>query len=302
MSVRLNGQSCQSPREGLNRALQFDYISVGHVTVDILEDGSRRPGGTALFGALQAARLGLRSLIVTRGVPAEIEGMLAPWAGELELQVQAAEHTTTLQTRRHGAERSQRLEAWAGPIESQARLLCAILHLAPVAAELPEQWPTGGRLLGLTPQGLARSWPAGGGEVIHVEPSAAAVTQARNAYAIVISQAEEDVCGQMIQGARRAGSLIAVTAGEEPTRILPAQGDPLEIPVRRIEQPADDLGAGDCYAAALFTGLAEGRGAREAGQFAIAAAALRMLGTGPGAIAGRSEVEAAMASAGASPG
>jgi len=26
----------------------FDYVTVGHVTVDVLPDGSRRPGGTAL--------------------------------------------------------------------------------------------------------------------------------------------------------------------------------------------------------------------------------------------------------------
>jgi len=293
------GQSCQSPWEGLNSALQFDYISVGHVTMDVLEDGSRRPGGTALYGALQASRLGLRSLIITRGVPAEIEDMLAPWAAEFELQVQPAEHTTRLQTSGHGTRRSQRLLTWAGPIESQERLPCAILHLAPVAAELPGQWPTGGRLLGLTPQGLARSWPAGGGEVGHVKPDASAVSQARNAYAIVVSQAEVDVCHEMIQSARAAGSVIAVTAGEEPTTILTAQGDPVEIPVRRIERPADDLGAGDCYAAALFTGLAEGRGAAEAGEFANAAAALRIQGPGPEAVAGRARIEAAMAPAGA---
>jgi 1D-myo-inositol 3-kinase len=286
----------------LNSALQFDYISVGHVTMDVLEDGSLRPGGTALYGALQASRLGLRSLILTRGVPAEIEGMLAPWAGELELRVQPAEHTTRLETSGHGAGRSQRLVTWAGPIDSEERLPCAILHLAPVAAELPEHWPTGGRLLGLTPQGLTRSWPSGGGEVGHVEPDASAVSQARNAYAIVISQAEMEVCRAMIQSARTAGSLIAVTDGEEPTTIFTAHGDPVEIPARRIERPADDLGAGDCYAAALFTGLAEGRGAREAGEFANAAAALRIQGPGPEAVAGRSRIEAAMATAASSGG
>ncbi len=296
------GKSCQSPREGLNRALQFDYISVGHVTVDVLEDGSRRPGGTVLYGALQASRLGLRALIVTRGLPGEIESMLAPWAGEFDLRVEPAEHTTTLQTSGQGAGRSQRLLAWAGSIESREPLPCAILHLAPVAAELPRQWPTGGRLLGLTPQGLARTWPAGGGEVINVEPDPAAVAQARNAYAIVISQAEAGACAKMIDSARAAGALIAVTAGDEPTRIIPGERDPVEIPVRRIDEPSDDLGAGDCYAAAFFTGLAEGRGAREAGELAIAAATLRLEGHGPGAVAERRAIEAAMAAPGESPG
>ena len=214
--------------------------------------------------------------------------------------VEPAEHTTTLQTSGQGAERSQRLLAWAGPIESQEPLPCAVLHLAPVAAELPERWPTGGRLLGLTPQGLARSWPEGGGPVSSVEPDAAAVAQACDAYAIVISQAEAGVCATMINSARAAGSVIAVTAGEQPTRIIPGERDPVEIPARRIDEPSDDLGAGDCYAAAFFTGLAEGRGPREAGELAIAAATLRLEGQGPGAVAERAAIEAVMAAAGSS--
>ena len=36
------------------------YVTVGHVTIDVLPDGERRPGGTAFYSALQAARLGLR--------------------------------------------------------------------------------------------------------------------------------------------------------------------------------------------------------------------------------------------------
>ena len=47
--------------------MQFDYTTVGHVTIDVLDDGSRRAGGTAFYSALQAARLGRRALIVTRG-------------------------------------------------------------------------------------------------------------------------------------------------------------------------------------------------------------------------------------------
>jgi 1D-myo-inositol 3-kinase len=286
----------------LNNALQFDYISVGHVTVDVLEDGSHRPGGTALYGALQASRLGLRTLIVTRGAQSEIEGLLEPWASEFELRVQPAERTTTLATSGRGAERNQQLLAWAGPIELDGPLACAILHLAPVAAELPPRWPTGGRLLGLTPQGLARTWPEGGGMVRPSPPAANALVQAEGAHAIVISEQERDICDELIRRTRAAGALIAVTAGERPATILPPRGEPLELPVRRIEEPADDLGAGDCYAAALFTGLAEGRSPAQAGELANAAAALRIQGIGPGAVAARAEIEASMADRSPSPG
>jgi 1D-myo-inositol 3-kinase len=284
-----------SRREELNSTLQFDYISVGHVTVDILEDGSHRPGGTALYGALQASRLGLSSLIVTRGDQSEIEGLLEPWASEFELRVQPADRTTTFATSGRGAERNQQLLAWAGPIEAEGPLACAILHLAPVADELPERWPSGGRLLGLTPQGLARTWPEEGGAVRLSPPDANALAQAESAHAIVISEQERNVCDELIRRTRAAGALIAVTAGGRAATILPPRGEPLELPVRRIEEPADDLGAGDCYAAALFTGMAEGRNPAEAAELAGAAAALRILGIGPGAVAARGEIEASLA-------
>ena len=85
---------------------RFDYAAVGHVTIDVLADGTRRPGGTAFYSALQASRLGLRTLILTRGAPREIEQLLAPYRAELELEVQPAEQTTTLHTSGSGAERS----------------------------------------------------------------------------------------------------------------------------------------------------------------------------------------------------
>src|SRR5437764_15067501 len=94
--------------------MRFDYTTLGHVTVDLVADGSRRPGGGAFYSALQAARLGLRAQIVTQGSPSEIEELLAPFAAELELQVRPALHTTTLATSGRGDGRRQRLLAVAG--------------------------------------------------------------------------------------------------------------------------------------------------------------------------------------------
>ncbi len=274
--------------------MQFDYIAIGHVTVDVLEDGAARPGGTALYAALQAARLGLSALILTRGLPGEIEGLLEPWAGELELQIQPAPSTTCFSTSGQGAQRSQRLVSWAGPIEPAGRLDCAILHLAPVAAELPVSWPEGGGLRGLTPQGLARSWPPGGGLVVPSPPSAGAAAAAAKTDAVVISEQEQAVCVDLLDRARAGGALIATTAGERPSTLLLHSGEAIALPVAPVERPVDDLGAGDVFAAALFTGLAEGRSPAQAGALANAAAALRVGGLGAEAIARRAEIEAAL--------
>ena len=122
----------------LSRSRSFDYVTVGHVTVDVIAaDASRRPGGGAFYSALQAARLGLRALIVTQGSPAEIEALLAPYRDELELRILPAPATTTFATSWPGGQRSQRVLAWAGPIAGPIEVDTGILHFAPVARETP---------------------------------------------------------------------------------------------------------------------------------------------------------------------
>jgi hypothetical protein len=132
------------------------------VTRDAVEHPRRgtlyRAGGSAFYSALQAARLGLRTLILTQGVAEEIEELLAPYREEFELRVIPAEHTTTLSTRWMGASRTQRLLAWAGPIVEPIVLDTAILHIAPVARETPVSWDGQADFVGVTPQGLVRRW------------------------------------------------------------------------------------------------------------------------------------------------
>jgi len=121
------------PADRVKAELHFDYTTVGHVTIDVLEDGSTQPGGAAFYSALQAARLGLSAQIFTRGNEREIEELLQPYRDELELRIQPARQTTTLQTSGHGESRSQRVLAWAGPIAEDLDFDTSILHLAPVA-------------------------------------------------------------------------------------------------------------------------------------------------------------------------
>jgi pfkB family carbohydrate kinase len=139
---------------------RFDYVTVGHVTVDVIAaDGSRRPGGGAFYSALQAARLGLRALIVTQGSPPEIEALLEPYRAELEVHILPAPVTTTFETTWSGTHRSQRLLAWAGPIAEAATVVdTRILHFAPVARETQAAWRGHADFVGLTPQGLVRRW------------------------------------------------------------------------------------------------------------------------------------------------
>lgn len=281
----------------MNHDLQFDYTTVGHVTIDVLDDGSRRAGGTAFYSAVQAARLGLRTLIVTRGVPGEIDELLEPHRGELRLKVLPAPHTTTLRTLGSGSDRSQRVLAWAGPIAEDLALDTAILHLAPVARETPGRWRGHAAFVGLTPQGLVREWSEPGGRITQAPPAGAAAAVAARCDAIVVSEHERASCAGLIAGATAAGAVVAITAGAGPNTILAPGGEALELDVPTLERPVDDLGAGDVFAAAFFVSLSEGRSPLDAAAFANAAAAVRMRGSGAGAIGGREEIEARLSRA-----
>jgi hypothetical protein len=249
-SSPLHSPLLHSPR--FDSATRFDYVTVGHVTRDLIARAGRgesvRPGGSAFYSALQAARLGMRSMIVTQGVPAEIEALLAPFRDELELRVIPARETTTLSTRGRGGERSQRLLAWAGPITAPIEVDTAILHLAPVARETPSWTPKGAGFVGMTPQGLVRTWRnALGVALVQLDtgsllrdappapptgdPFADEITQValdpallpERFDAAVISEQECRDCNALFAAARACGGCVAVTAGARPATVhLPA--------------------------------------------------------------------------------
>ncbi len=271
--------------------MQYDYTAVGHVTVDLLSDGSRRPGGSAFYSALQAARLGARTLIVTQGVRPEIEELIAPHRDELDLQIIPARATTTLQTAGWGSSRSQQVLAWAGRIEREPKLDTTILHLAPVAQELPSAWTAPRAFVGLTPQGLLREWSGASGRVMPTSPSRHSERLAARCDAVVLSEYERAFCQRLIERAVDGGALVAITAEDRPSTILRRGEAPLEIEVPTVAEPLEDLGAGDVYAAALFTMLAAGELPAEAASFATAAAAVRMQGVGAQAIGDRAAID-----------
>ena len=281
--------------------MHYDYAAVGHVTIDVMDGGSLRPGGTALYSALQAARLGQRTLIVTQGAQGELEGALEPYAGEVDLEIVAAEHTTTLLSSGSGSSRRQRLVAWAGEMPEGLALDTATLHLAPIARETPRRWLGAPTFIGMTPQGLAREWAAPGAAITLSRPDADAESLARACHALVLSEHERESCSDLIAAARGAGAVVAVTDGSNPSTLLMARGRSARLEVPALVDPLDDLGAGDVYAAAFFFALAEGRAPESAARFATAAAAVRMRGHGPEAIGDREAIEARLAAVGAPP-
>lgn len=273
--------------------VSVDYTTVGHVTVDVMADGSRRPGGSAFYSALQASRLGLHALIVTRGVRAEIEPLLEPYRDELELDVIAAERTTTLQTWGAGRARGQRMLAWAGAIGDDVRLDTAIAHLAPVARETPARWRGSASFVGVTPQGLVRDWSRHDGRIVACSLDVALLPA--RCDAAVLSESERESCATLLDAAARARApIVAVTAAAAPTELHLPDGELARVAVPHVAM-CDDIGAGDVFAAAFFVALADGATPVAAASFANAAAAVRIAGNGPAAIGDRAAIEARIA-------
>jgi hypothetical protein len=270
----------------------FDYTTVGHVTADVKADGSRKPGGSAFYSALQAARLGQRTLIITRGDAREIEELLKPYRGEFELRIFPAARTTTFGTYGSGAARRQRLISWAGPIGEDVMVQTSILHLAPVARETSKRWRGDAEFVGLTPQGLVREWARDTGEIALAQPEAAPADPPRGCSALVMSKAERASAAKLVATSSEVGAVVAITAGAAATTVLVPGGETVQVAVPPLEEPRDDLGAGDVFAAAFFVALAQGRRPERAAAFATAAAAVRISGAGADAIGETSAIEA----------
>jgi sugar/nucleoside kinase (ribokinase family) len=288
----------QPPPDAAPKARSFDYVTVGHVTVDVLAaDSSRRPGGGAFYSALQAARLGLRTLILTQGSPPEIEALLAPYRTELELRIIPAPATTTLLTSWPDALRTQRLLAWAGPIAAAVAVDTQILHFAPVARESTSRWRGHADFVALTPQGLARAWDEDGDREIVPAPLPGDRHSLEHLLpdglsAVVLSEHEHAACAPLLAAAAAGGAVIAITAGPGATSVQLPDGTVAQVQTPAIAHPRDDLGAGDVFAAAFFVALHEGHSPARAAAFAGAAASLRIEGLGADAIGDRAAIEA----------
>ena len=242
-----------------------EYLVIGHICADLLADGTVVLGGTALYSALTAARLGWRVGVLTRGAYGKtIDGIavpsLEPYAGELSIIVQDAESPTVFVNEYLAGRRTQHLPKWAGSIDLRGLpphwRNARVIHLGPIAQEIdPKQ--TGALtpgFLGCTPQGWMRDWPrATGGRVklYHLRLPAELVSRLD---AIVVSDEEISLARDTVEtiGARRLG---VITKGEDGARIIYG-GEHADLPGFKVNT-ADLTGAGDVFAAAFFAREAE---------------------------------------------
>lgn len=249
----------------------INYLVIGHITQDLLDDGTYRFGGTVSYSGLTAARLGHRVGILTSCSP-DLD--LSAYAGLQTRGLPASQNTVfrnirtdsgRLQYMYHSA---RRLDATSVPEEWK---LCPIVHLGPVAAEIdPDIFSVFPKsMLCLTPQGWLRAF-AQDGRVLPVDWTySPALLQAAHAVVLSIEDLHNDE--SKVEQWASLCRLLVVTQSDQGARVY-WNGD-----VRRFSAPkvnlVEDTGAGDIFAACFFHRLYTTQDPWEATRFAVRLAA-----------------------------
>ena len=283
------------------------FLAIGHVARDEFEgEPTWRLGGTALYTAATAARLGARAAIVTRVGPNE-RAALAERCAQLGVELHAlpAEVTTTFAFRYEDGRRLMRLKARARGLaltdvpvalrSVRAVILGSIAH--EIDRDLLGAFPDAARVV--TAQGYLREWTADGS--IHPRRWDDAAEVMATASAIVLS--DDDVGGDLGEPRRWAAlhadkpmplAPVIVTFAERGSLVL-VGGTEVTVPAYHADRVVDPTGAGDAFAAGLAVALAEHRPLIEGVRFAHAVASFAVEGVGTEGLADRTRVEARMA-------
>jgi len=280
----------------MSRATRTPFLAIGHTARDEFPDGRWRFGGSALYGAATAAKLGAAVTLVTRAGPTEREALetLCQELG-ITLRVVPGEVTTTFGfTYDHAGHRTLRLRSKAAPI-TRAEVGRSVgspkaVLLASIAGELDDSLfaPWSGAKRVLAAQGMLRSFAADGSVV--ASPWTDYARLLPRVDAVVVS--EEDHAEDSVW---LPYTTVVVTQAERGSE-LHTGGGTIHVPAFAVAEVIDQTGAGDAFAASLALGLAEGLPIVEAATFASAAASFAVEGLGISRLADRARVRERMGS------
>jgi 1D-myo-inositol 3-kinase len=286
--------SPHAPRDGsAAERSPIDFLVLGHVTVDRVDDERVAMGGTT-YAALTARNMGARVGLHTS---ASYEpGLVDVLRGTYVARV-PAEYTTCFTNEYRDGRRRQLIESVAEKLTYEQLLPewrnPPVVHVSPLCQELDggivTRFPRS--LIGVAPQGWLRGWDGPDGEVRPVAWSEAERVLAR-ADAVVVS--EHDVADRTLidEWARRA-RLLVVTLGERGAAVYRRGGEqPYHAPAFRPAKEVDPTGAGDVFAAAYVWQLYQSRGNwRQAADWANCVASFAVEKRGVLGIPKLSEVE-----------
>ncbi|TMC03594.1 MAG: hypothetical protein E6J35_07035 [Chloroflexi bacterium] len=278
--------------------MSIDFLAIGHVARDEFEgELTWRLGGTALYAAATAARLGTTTALVTRVGPKE-----KPALDERCTQLGIALHalpssaTTTFAFRYVEGRRFMRLRARAKGISPNdvpaAWRAARAVVLGSIAHELDRTLfgRTAPRATVLVAQGYLREWSADGAITPRSWDDAEDIVPLVSA--VVLS--EDDVAGDLSAPRRWSrNGRVYVTLAERGVLVLD-RGTETTVPGYSVERVVDPTGAGDAFAAGLAIALADGRSPDECARFANAVASFAVEDVGMAGLADRTRVDARM--------
>lgn len=270
------------------------FLSIGHVARDEFGAASQwRLGGSALYGAATAARLGRDVTLVTRVGERELPRLAETCTGlGIALRRLPSIVTTTFAHTFVDGHRRLRLLARARAIGGEdladtdrgaAALLGSVVgeHRDDLFADVA------GRSV-VVAQGELRAFDARG--EVRSAPWRRADNVLATVRAVVLS--EEDLGEDRDAPSRWSRTApVVVTRAERGASLFRAGQEEERVPAFRPEAIVDQTGAGDVFGAALLVALDEGADWSEAMTFANAAASFCLEGAATSTLADRATVE-----------
>jgi sugar/nucleoside kinase (ribokinase family) len=267
-----------------------DYLVVGNITVDYTPVG-REWGGTALFAAITAQRLGARVHVLTSMPQAEVRHVLP---AEIEVRnVDSPVFCTFLHKHFEGV-RDQYITdvahtLHAGDLPERWRTL-PLVHFGPIAQEVGHDLlgAFNKALRGGSVQGWLRHW----GEDGHVQPLPPEKMLEWVPPVDCSFLSEEDIGSnrQVIDVYRRAHRVVVLTDGAHGATVF--EGDTaMHVPAFPVQE-VDDNGAGDVFSAAFLIRYYETGNALEAAHFATVVASYHVEHIGTEGLPTREQVDA----------
>lgn len=246
---------------------QPDYLIIGHLTTDLLDQGGSKMGGTVTYAGLTALALGNRVSLLTSCSP-DVD--FSPLAG-IDLSVLPSEFTATYKNIsqpqgrvQYMYERAERITTHSVPPEWTS---APLVQLGPIADEIDPQIFTAfpNAFLGITPQGWLRGFDSDG----KVRPIDWHYDEAllKRADATVLSLEDLGSDATKVAFWRSVSKVLVITRNKYGATVY--VGNEVHDFHAPIKDLIEDTGAGDVFSACFFHAYAQSEDPFTAAPFAV---------------------------------